>query len=111
MPHLRTALITTLALTAATSAQAGSKYLTGPEIGDLFTAASFEYWGKTKGTSHYTPTTFTVKDEKLGEYSGKWWIKDNKYCRKFNNGYKHCDKVKKEGDGIYSSRGYNFKIK
>ncbi|KAB7613364.1 hypothetical protein F9L33_12235 [Amylibacter sp. SFDW26] len=111
MPNLKTTLITATFIATATSAQAGSKYLTGPEIGDLYTSHSFEYWGKTKGTSHYTPTTFTVEDETNGNFSGKWWIKDNKYCRKFNNGYKHCDKVKKEGNGIYSSRGYKFKLK
>jgi len=111
MTTFKPALITALLLATATTAQAGSKYLTGPEIGDLYTGHSFEYWGKTKGTSHYTPTTFTVEDEKLGAFTGKWWIKDNKYCRKFTNGFRHCDKVKREGDDLYSSKGYTFKRK
>ncbi len=92
-------------------AHAAERQLTGSEIAKLYIGNSFEYSGKTKGVSHYTQDRFTIVDDTYGTAKGKWWIKDDTYCRRFNIGFSHCENVTDNGDGTYTSRGYDFYLK
>src|SRR6056297_437173 len=95
---------------AATAPEARAEFLSGRQIADLFNGTTFDYWrdGKTEGTSSYTARRFEIMDETGGASAGTWWIREDTYCRRIENGHEHCDRVRDNGDGTYSSRGYTF---
>ena len=69
-------------------ADAGGK-LTGAEIKAELIGKTWSYRGKSTGTTVYGANgTVSYTDKKWGSDSGTWWIKGNKWCRKYKKNKK-----------------------
>jgi len=87
------------------------KLLTNAEIKEAFAGKSFTYTGRSSGSMTLRANgTVSVNDDKFGTAKGKWWVKNNQYCRSYPKwNVSGCQPIAALDDGTYTQPGYIVK--